>query len=51
VITAALGDAEPEGICAELVHAGVGVRGLSVETPSLEELFVGLTGEGFDVER
>ncbi|HEX8005832.1 MAG TPA: ABC transporter ATP-binding protein [Trebonia sp.] len=51
VITAALGDAEPERICAELVHAGVGVRGLSVETPSLEDLFVGLTGEGFDVER
>jgi hypothetical protein len=26
------------------------VRGLSVESPSLEELFVGLTGEGFDVD-
>jgi ABC-2 type transport system ATP-binding protein len=51
MITAELGDAEPERICAELVHAGVGVRGLSVETPSLEDLFVGLTGEGFDVER
>ena len=50
VITAELGDAEPEHICAELVHAGVGVRGLSVESPSLEDLFVGLTGEGFDVE-
>ena len=50
-ITAELGDAEPELICAELVHAGVGVRGLSVESPSLEDLFVGLTGEGFDVER
>ncbi|MCL2581376.1 MAG: ABC transporter ATP-binding protein [Streptosporangiales bacterium] len=49
--SAALGDAEPEKVCAELVHAGVGVRGLSVETPSLEDLFVGLTGEGFDVER
>jgi ABC-2 type transport system ATP-binding protein len=51
VITAELGDAEPERITAELVHAGVGVRGLSVESPSLEDLFVGLTGEGFDVER
>ncbi|MGH3167246.1 MAG: ATP-binding cassette domain-containing protein [Trebonia sp.] len=51
VITAELGDAEPERICADLVHAGVGVRGLSVESPSLEDLFVGLTGEGFDVER
>jgi ABC-2 type transport system ATP-binding protein len=51
VITAELGDVEPERITAELVHAGVGVRGLSVESPSLEDLFVGLTGEGFDVER
>jgi ABC-2 type transport system ATP-binding protein len=51
VVSAELGDAEPERVCAELVHAGVGVRGLSVESPSLEDLFVGLTGEGFDVER
>jgi ABC-2 type transport system ATP-binding protein len=51
VISAELGDAEPDHVCAELVHAGVGVRGLSVESPSLEDLFVGLTGEGFDVER
>ncbi|HEV3382791.1 MAG TPA: ABC transporter ATP-binding protein [Trebonia sp.] len=51
LITAELGDAEPERICEDLVHAGVGVRGLSVESPSLEDLFVGLTGEGFDVER
>jgi ABC-2 type transport system ATP-binding protein len=50
VITAEIGTAEPELICAELVHAGVGVRGLSVESPSLEDLFVGLTGEGFDVD-
>jgi ABC-2 type transport system ATP-binding protein len=50
VITAELGDAEPEHICAELVHAGVGVRGFAVESPSLEDLFVSLTGEGFDVE-
>ena len=49
-VTAELGDAAPEVVCAELVHAGVGVRGLSVESPSLEDLFVGLTGEGFDVE-
>jgi ABC-2 type transport system ATP-binding protein len=51
VITAELGQTEPERVTAELVHAGVGVRELVVETPSLEELFVGLTGEGFDVER
>jgi ABC-2 type transport system ATP-binding protein len=49
-ITAELGDAAPEHVCAELVHAGVAVRGLAVESPSLEDLFVGLTGEGFDVE-
>jgi ABC-2 type transport system ATP-binding protein len=51
VITAELGDAQPERVTAELVHAGVAVRGLTVESPSLEDLFVGLTGEGFDVER
>jgi ABC-2 type transport system ATP-binding protein len=50
-ITAELGDTAPEQVTAELVHAGVAVRGLSVESPSLEDLFVGLTGEGFDVER
>ena len=51
LVTAELGAAAPEKITAELVHAGVGVRGLTVEAPSLEDLFVGLTGEGFDVER
>jgi ABC-2 type transport system ATP-binding protein len=51
LITAELGDTAPELITAELVHAGVGVRALTVESPSLEDLFVGLTGEGFDVER
>ena len=48
--SATLGDAEPERVCAELVHAGIGVRGFSVASPSLEDLFVGLTGEGFDVD-
>jgi ABC-2 type transport system ATP-binding protein len=47
--SAVLGDAEPERICAELVHAGIGVRSFGVAAPSLEDLFVGLTGEGFDV--
>ena len=51
LITAELGDVAPEKITAGLVHAGVGVRALTVEAPSLEDLFVGLTGEGFDVER
>jgi ABC-2 type transport system ATP-binding protein len=50
LVTAELGDTAPEKITAELVHAGVGVRALTVEAPSLEDLFVGLTGEGFDVE-
>ncbi len=47
--SAVLGDAEPERVCAELVHAGIGVRAFGVAAPSLEDLFVGLTGEGFDV--
>ena len=34
-----------------LVAAGVGVRGFTVLAPSLEDLFVALTGEGFDVSR
>ena len=43
------GDVPPEQIVAALVAAGVGVRGFAVQTPSLEDLFVSLTGEGFDV--
>ncbi len=38
-----------EDINASLVNAGVPVRGLIAERPTLEELFVSLTGEGFDV--
>jgi len=49
-VSAQIGDYSIEKICADLVHAGVGVRGLAVISPSLEELFVGLTGEGFDVD-
>jgi ABC-2 type transport system ATP-binding protein len=33
-----------------LVTAGVPVRQIVVEKPDLEEMFVGLTGEGFDVD-
>ena len=47
--SAVIGDASPEKVCAELVQAGVGVRGFAITSPSLEDLFVGLTGEGFDV--
>lgn len=39
----------PEAIVAALVAEGVRVRGFAVENPSLEERFVSLTGEGFDV--
>ncbi len=34
---------------AALVHAGVRVRGFGTERASLEDIFVQLTGEGFDV--
>jgi len=51
LVTAELGDTAPEQVTAQLVHAGVGVRALTVEAANLEDLFVGLTGEGFDVER
>jgi ABC-2 type transport system ATP-binding protein len=47
--SAVLGDAEPERVAAALVSAGVGLRGFVVERPRLEDVFVGLTGEGFDV--
>ncbi|MDI3329513.1 MAG: ABC transporter ATP-binding protein [Micrococcus sp.] len=39
----------PEEIVAALVASGVGVRGFGVEGTSLEERFVQLTGEGFDI--
>jgi ABC-2 type transport system ATP-binding protein len=38
-------------INAALVNAGVPVHGLRVERPALEDFFVQLTGEGFDVVR
>ncbi len=41
----------PEDVARALVHAGVGLAGLAVERPSLEDTFVALTGEGFDVVR
>ena len=43
------GSVAPEEIVARLVEAGVRVRGFSVERESLEDRFVALTGEGFDV--
>jgi ABC-2 type transport system ATP-binding protein len=49
-VSALLSDQAPERICRELVLAGVGVAGLDTPRPNLEDLFVGLTGEGFDVD-
>jgi ABC-type multidrug transport system ATPase subunit len=46
---ARLGSARPEDLVAALVHDGVPVRGFAVEEASLEDLFLALTGEGFDV--
>ncbi len=46
---APLGDVAPEKIAPALVYAGVPVLGLRIEQPSLEDVFVSLTGEGFDV--
>jgi ABC-2 type transport system ATP-binding protein len=47
--SAELGQAQPESVVAALVAAGVGVRGFTVAKPNLEDIFVQLTGEGFDV--
>ncbi|MGH3472271.1 MAG: ABC transporter ATP-binding protein, partial [Nocardioidaceae bacterium] len=51
VITTPLDGRVPEDINAALVTAGIPVRGFAVVRPALEELFVHLTGEGFDVLR
>lgn len=50
-VTAAVLDqaVEPESLSGVLMEAGVRIRAFSVEEPSLEERFVALTGEGFDV--
>lgn len=48
-VSALLGDLPPDKVVAALVHADVPVRGFSVEVADLEELFVSLTGEGFNV--
>ncbi|WP_394553458.1 ABC transporter ATP-binding protein [Agromyces sp. MMS24-JH15] len=45
----AASDLRPEAIVAALVADGVRVRGFAVERASLEQRFVELTGEGFDV--
>ncbi len=47
--TGQLGAIAPEKVVAALVLDGIPVRGFTVEAPSLEDMFVALTGEGFDV--
>jgi ABC-2 type transport system ATP-binding protein len=42
---------DPDALIPALVTAGVRVRGFAVDQPSLEDRFVALTGEGFDVQR
>jgi ABC-2 type transport system ATP-binding protein len=51
VVSARLDGQRPEDCCQALVAAGVGVRSLNTLRPSLEDTFVALTGEGFDVAR
>lgn len=50
-LDALLGAVPPEQVSVALVRAGVDLVGLEVRRPSLEQLFVTLTGEGFDVAR
>ncbi len=51
VLTLALGEAPFEALAPALVAGGVPVLGLAQVRPSLEDVFVELTGEGFDVAR
>lgn len=48
-VTGIPGSVPSEQIVAALVHAGVGVRSFAVTPAGLEDLFVQLTGEGFNV--
>jgi ABC-type multidrug transport system ATPase subunit len=47
--TGRLGAVAPEKIVAACVYQGVPVLGFRVGSPSLEDVFVSITGEGFDV--
>jgi ABC-2 type transport system ATP-binding protein len=50
-VTARLGDIPVEDVVRTVVQADARVRGFVTERPDLEDLFVALTGEGFDVAR
>ena len=45
------GQIQPQQIVQVLVELGVGIKGFTLLAPTLEERFVLLTGEGFDVAR
>lgn len=49
--SALLGEMKPEDVTVALVGAGIPVSGLAVRRRDLEDVFVELTGEGFDVAR
>ncbi len=49
-VTAVLAGRPVESLVPGLVSAGVPIRGIRVEEATLEDRFVQLTGEGFDVE-
>jgi ABC-2 type transport system ATP-binding protein len=49
--TVAAGQIEAERVVSVLVELGIGIKAFSLAAPTLEERFVGLTGEGFDVAR
>jgi ABC-2 type transport system ATP-binding protein len=51
IVSAALDSQRPEDCCKALVRAGVGIRTFAARRPSLEDAYVALTGEGFDVAR
>jgi ABC-2 type transport system ATP-binding protein len=48
-ITATLGEVELDRVVPALVAAGVPVLGFEAVAPSLEDVFVALTGEGFEI--
>jgi ABC-type multidrug transport system ATPase subunit len=50
-VVAELGGADSEKLVEALVVAGVPVRQVVLEQPDLEDVFVELTGEGFDVDQ
>jgi ABC-2 type transport system ATP-binding protein len=50
-LTARLDGVASEDVARDLVTGGIRLQGLAVERPDLEDLFVSITGEGFDVLR